>query len=304
MNDTKSLVDVSDLVFDYRDRRALHHISFTIPAGSVTALVGPNGAGKTTLLRCIAALEEPLSGTIRIDDIDVGGAPRRAHMRLGFLQDYFGVYDRLTIRQNLQHAAAAMRLPKEQIPEATRSAVMAVGLEDLIDRRASELSRGQRQRLAIARTIVHNPKLLLLDEPAAGLDPDARRELSELIKRLQKRGTTIIVSSHILTELQDYSTHMLAMRDGAIKPIVTIGAQLPESRRLAVTASNGTGPAADILRDIGSVSQIKENDGQVFFDFAGSAADQTGLLRELLSRDVPVTELKIAAENLEQLYFR
>ena len=306
MNETNSkpLVEVRDLIFDYRDRRAIHNVSFSIPAGSVTALVGPNGAGKTTLMRCLAALEEPLSGTIRIDDVDLETSPRRAHTRLGFLQDFFGVYDLLTIRQNLYHAAAAMRLPKEQIPEATRSAVAAVGLEDLIDRRASELSRGQRQRLAIARTIIHSPKLLLLDEPAAGLDPDARRELSELIKRLQKRGTTIIVSSHILTELQDYSTHMLAVRDGMVRSIIAIGPQQAQGRRLSLTASNGTGQAVDVLRDMRLVSDIKENDGAVFFDFAGDAADQTALLRKLLNRNVPVLELKTANENLEQLYFR
>jgi ABC-2 type transport system ATP-binding protein len=304
MMEKQVLLDVDRLVFEYRDRRVLHDVTFQIPAGSVTALVGPNGSGKTTLLRCIAALEDPLSGRITIDDVDVAKAPRHAHTKLGFLQDLFGVYDMLTVRQNLLHAAAALRVSAEQMPEALRSAVDAVGLQDYIDRPANELSRGLRQRLAVARTIIHNPRLLLLDEPASGLDPDARRDLSEMIKALQKRGATIIVSSHILTELQDYSTHMLAMRDGRVKPLVRIGAEAQQARRLAVTVANAPEHARAVLQSIATVSQIEPQGQQIFFDFIGAETDQTDLLRDLLNREVFVTELKIARENLEQLYFR
>ncbi len=266
-------------------------------------MVGPNGAGKTTLLRCLAALDDPLSGRIVIDGLDTQVSPRRAHMKLGFLQDFFGVYDTLTVKQNLLHAAAAMRVPRAHIPEAARTAVLAVGLDDYIDRRAHELSRGLRQRLAIARTIIHNPKLLLLDEPASGLDPDARRELSDLIKSLQARGTTIIVSSHILTELQDYSTHMLSVRDGRVKPVVAIGGQTPEGHRLALTVVGAADKALEMLRTIPAVSDIRETGRQVFFNFSGSESEQAGLLRGLMAGDVQVTEFRVASENLEQLYF-
>ena len=159
---------VEGLTFDYDTKRAIDGVSFAIEAGSVTALVGPNGAGKTTLLRCLAGLEQPVAGTIRIAGLDVLEFPRGAHRKLGFLQDFFGVYDALTVERNLLYAAAAQGMARDRLVSSVIRAAEAVGIADRLTQLAGELSRGLRQRLAIARTLVHEPALLLLDEPAAG----------------------------------------------------------------------------------------------------------------------------------------
>jgi ABC-2 type transport system ATP-binding protein len=207
---------VEDVVYDYPTKRALHGVRFTAERGQVLALVGPNGAGKTTLLRCLAALDRPFSGFVRIDGVDTQDDPRRVHEKVGYLPDFYGLYDELTVEQNLMYAANARRVTGAKAREAVRRTAAHVGLDDRLRSRANELSRGLRQRLAIGQTIVHEPAALLLDEPAAGLDPEARRSLSDLITGLAKGGMAIIVSSHILAELEDYSTAMLVMRDGAL----------------------------------------------------------------------------------------
>ena len=292
------------LVYDYRLKRALDNLSFTVEAGSVTALVGPNGAGKSTLLRCLAGLEEPLAGTIVIDGVNVLENPHAAHMKLGFLQDVFGVYENLTVRQSVYHAAAVMGLGEDRIDEAVLKAIHSVSLDKYAKFRANQLSRGLRQRLAIARTIVHGPKLLLLDEPASGLDPDARRELSTLIKSLQAAGTTLAVSSHILTELEEYSTHMLAMRDGQLRGPMPIGAaKMGDIRRIQATILQGAVDAGWLLGTLPGVANVK-SDGAVFtFDLAGGDDAQAETLRRLVHEGARVTQFQALQENLEQLYF-
>jgi len=211
-----SMIEVEDVVYDYPTKRALRGVRFTAERGQVLALVGPNGAGKTTLLRCLAALDRPFSGKVRIDGVDTQDDPRRVHEKVGYLPDFYGLYDELTVEQNLIYAANARRVTGAKARDAVQRTAASVGLDDRLKSRASELSRGLRQRLAIGQTIVHEPAALLLDEPAAGLDPEARRSLSDLITGLAKGGMAIIVSSHILAELEDYSTAMLVMRDGAL----------------------------------------------------------------------------------------
>ena len=210
------MIKVSNLNYEYPGKRALKDVSFSIPDASVTALVGPNGAGKTTLLRCLAALDEPFSGEINVAGIDVTREPRRVHQVLGYLSDFFGLYDDLTVRQCLSFAAWLHRLPEDTVEGCVRKTASLLELTNWLESKVKTLSRGWRQRLGIAQAIIHNPKLLLLDEPSAGLDPEARVSLSKLFRDLQREGMTLVVSSHILAELEDYCTDMLVLRDGEI----------------------------------------------------------------------------------------
>src|SRR6218665_1964424 len=203
------MIEIRDLVFEYPGHRALHGVSLTVERQTITALVGPNGAGKTTLLRCMAALETPYDGSVRLDGLDTREAPRAIHARLGYLPDFFGLYDALTVRRCLHHAARAHGIAAQDARMAVEAAAARVGLSDRMEQAAGALSRGLRQRLALAQAIVHRPAVLLLDEPAAGLDPQARRELSQLLLSLKKDGMTLVVSSHILAELEDYSDRMI-----------------------------------------------------------------------------------------------
>ena len=211
------LIEVSQLVFEYPGHRALDGVSVSIPAGSVTALVGPNGAGKSTLMRCIAGLDQPLSGHIRVKGLSVEDQPREVHRHLGYLSDFYGLYDRLTVDRCLQYSALSMGVAEGQVAARVQQVAAQLGLSELLQRYPTELSRGQRQRVAIGQAIVHQPSVLLLDEPASGLDPDARSSLSQLFRLLQAQGMTLVVSSHILSELDEYCTHILSIRNGRIE---------------------------------------------------------------------------------------
>ena len=210
------MIRVEGLVFDYPGHRALHGISLHIPPGTVTALVGPNGAGKSTLLRCLAGLDEPLAGQLTVAGIDVQEHPRKVHKKLGYLSDFFGLYQQLTVQQCLHYAATAQGLSDAQARQRVQTVATQLGLNKKLSSLASNLSRGQRQRLAIGQAIVHEPQVLLLDEPASGLDPEARSHLSQLFRQLHAQGMTLVVSSHILSELDEYSTHILSIREGRI----------------------------------------------------------------------------------------
>lgn len=210
------MITVTDLTFDYPGKRALEHISFSIEAGSITALVGPNGAGKSTLMRCLAALETPSSGSIQIASLDVLEFPREAHALMGYLPDFFGLYDDLTVEQCLSYHAMVQNIPKPEQKAAIERVAVRMQIQDILLQETKTLSRGQRQRLAIAQAIIHHPKVLILDEPASGLDPEARYHLSQLLVLLAQEGITMLVSSHILSELEDYCTNMLVLREGKI----------------------------------------------------------------------------------------
>jgi ABC-2 type transport system ATP-binding protein len=211
------LIEVSQLVFEYPGHRALDGVSVSIAAGSVTALVGPNGAGKSTLMRCIAGLDQPLSGQVRVKGLSVQDQPREVHQHLGYLSDFYGLYDRLSVARCLQYAALSMGVSENQVGARVQQVAAQLGLTGLLQRRPTELSRGQRQRVAIGQAIVHQPSVLLLDEPASGLDPEARSSLSQLFRQLQAQGMTLVVSSHILSELDEYCSHILSIRNGRIE---------------------------------------------------------------------------------------
>lgn len=209
------MIEFEDLSFTYAGRPALHGASARLEAGEAVALVGPNGAGKTTLLRCLAALEPPETGWIRIRGTDAVADPAGARRHAGFLQDLFGLHDRLSVKDALRHAAA-LRGIRDDLGAAEDAAARA-GISALMERPCGALSRGQRQRVGIAQAIVHRPAVLLLDEPSSGLDPEARADLSALLRALRAEGMGLIVSSHILSELESYATRMIVLAGGRIR---------------------------------------------------------------------------------------
>ena len=196
--------------------QVLRDVSMHIPAGEIFGFIGPNGAGKTTTIRMMATLLEPDEGRVLVDGIDVVDAPSEVRKVLGFMPDSFGVYDRITVTEYLEFFAAAHGIPLGQ-REKTIAAVMELTeLGQLRDRLVAAMSKGMKQRLAIARTLLHDPKVLILDEPANGLDPRARIEMRTLIEELQRLGKTILLSSHILTELSDMCTSVAILERGRI----------------------------------------------------------------------------------------
>ncbi|MDH3231648.1 MAG: ABC transporter ATP-binding protein [Alphaproteobacteria bacterium] len=297
------MVAVRDLVYDYPTARALFGVSFDIAPGSITALVGPNGAGKTTLMRCLAALETPYSGSVTVDGLDIEEYPRQVHERLGFLQDFFGLYDDLTVRRCLDYHAAARSVPSSQRRDAITRSAQRLGLADRLDQRAGTLSRGLRQRLAIAQAIIHRPSLLLLDEPASGLDPEARQELSRLLLTLQGEGMTLVVSSHILAELEDYSTHMMIMHQGRITEHSAIGDMAEAAAtpmRVALAAPHNGLRAA--LEGMSGLSGLTVDDRGASFAFVGDDAARADLLRGLIEAGIPVAAFHPEQRSMQDVY--
>ncbi len=210
------MISTSNLTKYYDTQPAVREVNLFVPAGETCALIGPNGAGKTTLLKMLAGLLRPTSGKIEVADIEIGVEPKRLHRIIGYVPDTFGLYDELKVWQFLEYFARAQEVAKEKVGKRIDAVLELTNLTSKKEAMVGALSRGMRQRLVIAKTLLHAPKVLLLDEPASGLDPHARIELRDLIRQLGALGTTIVVSSHILTELADFSTSVVIMEQGNV----------------------------------------------------------------------------------------
>ena len=291
-----NVIDVADLVFEYPGHRALDGVSLHIEAGTVTALVGPNGAGKSTLLRCIAGLDRPLSGQLHVAGIPVLEHPREVHQHLGYLSDFFGLYEGLTAEQGLEFAAMARGLQGPTVQVRVQQVAHDLGLSQLLGRKPKELSRGQRQRLAIGQAIVHQPRVLLLDEPASGLDPDARDQLAQLFRQLQAQGMTLVVSSHILSELDAYSTHVLSIRHGRIEHHAPLHASSPSSDDEAAIEAMYVLELASA--EGASVPHLQE------MPLPRHPETRAAKLAELISQGMPISGVWPARDSVQSLYLR
>jgi ABC-2 type transport system ATP-binding protein len=296
------MIEVRDLVYEYPARRALEGVSLNVAPQTITALVGPNGAGKTTLLRCLAALEPPYSGEVLIDGLDTRIAPRQIHARLGYLPDFFGLYDELTVRRCLIYAAWSHGIAPALTAAAVEKAATRVGVADRLESKAGELSRGLRQRLAIGQAIVHEPKVLLLDEPAAGLDPQARRDLSTLLQTLRDGGMTLVVSSHILAELEDYCSEMIIIENGRVAGGKAIKVREIERTRYVIELATARSDLREFLEAAG-MDVIEADDQHALINFTHNVSARAKLIRDLVNAGFEVASFAASTKALEDMYF-
>ncbi len=304
MTEPAPIIEVCGLIHEYPGKRALHDISFAVPTGSVTALVGPNGAGKTTLLRCLAGLMAPFSGQIRVQDIDLLRSPRKCHRMMGFLPDFFGLYDNLSVAQSLRYFALAHKMDPETIPDRLMQVVRWLDLEDKLHAPVASLSRGMRQRLGIGQALIHDPKILLLDEPASGLDPAARHALARLFVELNQDGKTLLVSSHILAELQEYASHLLILENGRIRhPLIPLEPSGSE-KTLCVRAIAFPPDIQTRLAALETVREARLSDSEIQIRFEGNAANQHELLKALLQMGLEVTEFYVKSQSVQEQYLK
>src|SRR5829696_2542018 len=210
------IVQTDNLTKKYGNFTALHELNLVIERGSIHGFIGPNGAGKTTTMRILATLLEPSGGQAWVSGYPVTEAPMEVRKRIGYMPDFFGVYDNMKVWEYLDFFAAAYHVPPVRRKSMIDDLLALVDLSAKRNAFVEELSRGMKQRLCLARTLVHEPELLILDEPASGLDPHARIELRELLKELRSLGKTILVSSHILTELAEMCTHIAIIERGKL----------------------------------------------------------------------------------------
>lgn len=298
-----STIDVLKLNFEYPGKLALEDVSFSIEPESITALVGPNGAGKTTLMNCMAALARPISGKITVDGMDVLSDPRKYHQMIGYLPDSFGLYEDLTVRQCLKYIGLAHNINNGKILHSISETADLVHMTDILDKKVKSLSRGMKQRVAIGQAIIHNPEFLLLDEPATGLDPEARYDLSRLLLKLCRDGKTIVVSSHILSELEDYATHLLVIRNGRLQEHTRLSnIKSGVKRKLALTLAEPLEGVVDRLKEFDLIEEI-QGEGTCFqFSFKGDLQDQRHLLKTIMDQGIPVCSLGEIETDLQEIY--
>jgi ABC-2 type transport system ATP-binding protein len=298
------MIDVEHLQFEYPGVCALDDVSLHIRRSDVTALVGPNGAGKTTLMRCLAALDSPISGSIAIDGLDVLAQPRAAHHKVGYVPDFFGLFPELTVRQSLHYYARAHGVAAAKVDAALRRTAAQLQLTDRLDHKTRTLSRGLSQRVAIAQAIVHDPEVLLLDEPASGLDPEARTHLANLFRELQAGGMTLVVSSHILAELEAYATSMVIMRQGRVVEHQTLNGRPEALATVGLTLSHDSPTLAGVLQAQPGLQVVHLAGSAATVRCTADKAAQAALLRSLLEAGLPVCAFAEEKTNLQDAYLQ
>lgn len=302
------MIELIRLRKEYDDVVAVEDLSLAIPQGEIFGLIGPNGAGKTTTIRMACGLLAPTTGKALVNNIDVAQEPELAQGSIGYLSDFFAVYEDLKVWEYLDYFAHAYKVDESRIANRVTEVIAQVSLEVKRDAMIRGLSRGMKQRLGIARAIIHQPKVLLLDEPASGLDPKARLELRNLLLSLRDLGTTILISSHILTELEGFCTSIGIMergrmvRSGSIDE-VTAAATLARDIRLSWLGDSADG----IQRDLSANPQVANlhiNGLAATFQFTGSEDDLAAVLAKLVTSGVRVKSFSEIKQTVEDLYMK
>ena len=308
------IIETKDLMKRYGKFQAVNGVSLEVPAGSIYGFVGPNGAGKTTTMRMLTTLTRPSSGEARVAGHSVTVEPRAVRRAIGYMPDEFGVYDDMRVWEYLDFFAACY-----DIPEANRKKLIEDLLElvDLAHRRddmVDKLSRGMKQRLSLARTLAHDPAVLILDEPASGLDPRARVEIRELLVELARMGKTIFFSSHILADVSEICTHIGIIEGGkmvAQGSMEAMRAQLMPHREIMVTVrDNETAEKIKTLvSDITGVvnSEILEPKGgrsRVRIDFTGDDDGVSAINQKITSAGIAVLGFSEETKDLEAMFMR
>lgn len=302
------MIRVEGLSKQYGKLQALKDVTFKIDEGSIFGFVGPNGAGKTTAMKVLATLMRPTAGQAFIDGIDVIKYPKKVRQVMGYMPDFFGVYDRLKVTEYLDFYASCYRIPETSRKGILSDLLELVDLSHKADAYVDSLSRGMKQRLCLARSLVHDPRVLILDEPASGLDPRARVEMRELLRELKGMGKTIIISSHILPELAELCTHVGIIEAGGLVAVGTveeINGQLSNDRLIQVRVRTGQAEVLPVIQEHPGVAAVTETaDGVLQVSFSGDQAQQAELLRSLVVAGVPVVSFAETSNSLEDLFMR
>jgi len=279
---------------------ALNGFSMSLPRGEVCALVGPNGSGKTTLLLILAGLLAPDRGRAWIGGVDPVAHPFAVHRFVGWMPDFFGTYDDLTSREYLELFGAAHKMPSTKSAARAWELLGLVGLMDKADAPVHTLSRGQKQKLGFARTLIHSPRILLLDEPASGLDPRARIELRDLVRRQKEEGVTVVVSSHILSELEEMSDIVAFVDAGQCRGVYPLS-ELPQSassmRRYRVRALNDIEASLRAMEVAYTRLPPERVEVEALNDDAAAE-----LLAQLVGRGVRIVEMTALGGGLEEAF--
>ncbi len=307
---TTPLIKVQNVSKRYRNVNALRDFNLDIPRGTIYGLIGPNGAGKTTLMRILAALITPSTGKVWFENEEVSRVPSVIQRKVGYMPDFFGVYPDLSAAEYLEFYAGIHGIPRTKRATIVTDLLELVELSNKRDAPVETLSRGMKQRLCLARALVHDPEVLILDEPASGLDPRARVELRELVRTLQGMGKTIIISSHILLELAEMCTDIAILQGGQLViagDVESVTHQLGGGRQIEIRllAQERVAAAVEMLKEMPDINNVTNDEGTIIqADFKGNDQALHRVLADLIAREVPIVSFapRSGGGRLEEVF--
>ena len=301
------MLKIKGLCKKYGSFTALDNLDLAIGRGEIFGFVGPNGAGKTTTLKILAGLLKADAGEVYIDDIRLFEDYDRLKELIGYMPDFFGVYDNLKVMEYLEFYASAYGIETKRAQELGRELLSVVHLDGKEEHYVDELSRGMKQRLCLARALIHDPQFLILDEPASGLDPRSRVEFKEILRELKAAGKTIIISSHILMELAEICTsigvieHGKMIMQGSIEDILSA---VDASNPLIIRVYDQVQTAILVLKEEEQVKSLTIQGNSLMVTFTGNRKEEAMLLRRLVDRGVLVQSFAREQSNLEALFLK
>ena len=299
------MVTIRNLTKTYGRFRALNNLNLHIERGDIFGFVGPNGAGKTTTMRIMCGLLQADWGEVYIDGVDALHHPDQIKRKVGYVPDFFGVYDNFKVMEYMEFYGSMYDMDREVSRQTALGLLDLVNLSDKQDDYVDALSRGMKQRLCVARALLHNPELLILDEPASGLDPRARFELKEVMKNLGSMGKTIIISSHILPELGEMCNSIGVMEKGNLIASGHVDEIMKENKKtnpLLIQIQGEKDVAIKLLKQSPLVDKISIREDAVIIAFTGNDEEMGQLLAQLITAGVAVSSFHREESNLETLF--
>jgi len=301
------MIEIQNLSKRYGSFPALDNLSLSIEKGTVFGFVGQNGAGKSTTFSILATLLAPTEGTATVNGFNISKDPKLVRRQIGYMPDFFGVYDQLKADEYLDFYGASYKIPAEQRKKLIPQLLELVNLSHKKDSYVDLLSRGMKQRLCLARCLIHDPEVLILDEPASGLDPRARIEMREILKELKKMGKTILISSHILPELAEMCDEIGVIDNGKLVAhgsVQDIQFQLQADKLIVVKVRGMVESAVAFFEDDPLVSKVEVDEENRTFQFLykGEETEQIGLLKKAVLNDLQIVSFKETETNLEDVF--
>lgn len=298
---------INDMTKRYGSFTAVNHLTLHIPEGDLFGFVGPNGAGKTTTIRIICGLLKASGGSVRIGSTTAAVGSKEMKRMIGYVPDFFGVYDNLKVREYMDFYGSMYGMYSRDIAKLTDDLLELVNLSDKKEIYVDTLSRGMKQRLCVARALLHNPKLLILDEPSSGLDPRARVEMKELLKNLHSMGITIVISSHILSELSEMCTSIGIMNRGQLVSagrIEDIMQQLSGGKRIHIHIISNMDEAVRLLREQANVRVESVRENEIIISYGGADEEIGRLIGQLIQNNVVLADFHKEEGSLESLFMQ
>jgi ABC-2 type transport system ATP-binding protein len=301
------IIQTINLTKRYGKLVALSGLHLNIEEAECFGYIGPNGAGKTTTIRILATLLQPTWGEAKVCGYTVGYESRMIRPMIGYVPDFFGAYEDMAVQEYLEFFAAAYNIHGDQRKRVVGDVLELTDLSYKRDALVDSLSRGMKQRLSVARVLLHDPKVLFLDEPASGLDPRARIEMRELLKELRRMGKTIVISSHILHELAELCTTVGIIERGELLfkgSIDEIVRRTKSASRIEVRVASGQEKAEEILQALPLVEKVEADDGRLLVSLKQETRDYSFLAQAILEARLPLHEIKEEPVNLETAFMR